>query len=408
MLIGMAHPSFMTPGGAEILAARHAEYLRASGHDVRLVTAAFDAARWRHLSAVADIRVVGKRWTDGFGRPGSHPKLHRRVARQGAALDGARVVLAENFPGNIIAANVRGARRTVWYCNEPSRRLYAREGNPTLAARVTEPAGAHDEFLLDAARETFAKHDIALAASKKLKAERALDVASVAQLTRIIANSGFAAQVVQSVYGRAADAVIYPTVPILDSVPSRGSGGLDAAGLRVLVHSRLEKIKNIGMVMRAFHAFTIRHPGAHELHIVGQGPDEANLRALARTLQMESIVRFHGFLDQPTLESVYERCEVMALLPADEPFGMVFPEAAQRGLLLMGPDHGGPFEILDGGTLGWTLDIFSPEPLAEAFAEAWGLSAQEVTRRRERTAAACRDRFGPQATLPALLAELVD
>jgi glycosyltransferase involved in cell wall biosynthesis len=98
----------------------------------------------------------------------------------------------------------------------------------------------------------------------------------------------------------------------------------------------------------------------------------------------------------------------MALLPADEPFGMVYPEAAQRGLLLIGPDHGGPVEILDGGALGWTVDIFSPEPLAEAFAEAWRLPAHEVTRRRERAAAACHDRYGPHATLPALLAQLVD
>jgi glycosyltransferase involved in cell wall biosynthesis len=213
---------------------------------------------------------------------------------------------------------------------------------------------------------------------------------------------------VRSVYGRAADAIIHPTVPILGAVPSRGAGGLDSAGLRVLVHSRLEEMKNIALVMRGFHAFSTRHPGAHELHIVGQGPDEESLRTLARILQIDSVVHFYGFLDQPTLESVYARCEVMALLPADEPFGMVFPEAAQRGLLLMGPDHGGPFEILDGGSLGWALDIFSPEPLAEAFAEAWRLPAHEVARRRDRAATACRERYGPRATLPALLAELVD
>ena len=408
MLIGMAHPSFTTPGGAEILAARHAEYLRSAGHDIRLVTTAIDAERWQHLGAVADVRVVGKRWTDGIGMPGTHSKLYRRVARQGAALAGARVVLAENFPANIVAAAVRGAERIVWYCNEPSRRLYAREGSPTLAARAKQHPTEDDALLIAAARATFAKHDAALANSAKLQAERALDAAALPRLTRIIANSTFSAELVRRVYGRSADTIIHPTVPIVASVPPRGSAGLDSAGLRVLVHSRLEELKNIAMVMRGFHSFAKRHPGAHELHIVGQGPDEENLRTLARTLQIDTAVHFHGFLDQPTLESVYARCEVMALLPADEPFGMVFPEAAQRGLLLMGPDHGGPLEILDGGALGWTLDIFSPEPLAEAFAEAWALPADEVARRRERTATACRNRYGPQATLPVLLAELVD
>ena len=89
-------------------------------------------------------------------------------------------------------------------------------------------------------------------------------------------------------------------------------------------------------------------------------------------------------------------------------YDMVFPEAAQRGLLLIGPDHGGPLEILDGGALGWALDIFSPEPLADALAEASRLPAHEVARRRERAATACRDRYGPRATLPVLLAQLVE
>lgn len=408
MLIGMAHPSFTTPGGAEILAARHAEYLRGVGHDIRLVTTAFDADRWQHLGAVADVRVVGKRWTDGIGMPGSHPKLYRRVARQGAVLSGVQVVLAENFPANIVASTVRSAERIVWYCNEPSRRLYAREGSPTLAARAKQPASEDDALLVTAARATFAKHDAALASSAKLQAERALDAAAFPRLTRVIANSTFTAELVRRVYGRQPDAIIHPTVPILGAISARGSAGLDSSGLRVLVHSRLEELKNIATVIRGFHTFFRRHPGTHELHIVGQGPDEDNLRSLARTLQIDTVVHFHGFLDQPTLESVYARCEVMALLPADEPFGMVFPEAAQRGLLLMGPDHGGPLEILDGGALGWTLDIFSPEPLADAFAEAWRLPAHEVARRRERAATACRERYGPRATLPALLAELVD
>src|SRR3954467_15547098 len=184
MLIGMVHPVFTTPGGAEILAARHAEYLHQAGHEVRLVTTAFDATRWQHLGQVADVRVVGKRWTDGIGMPGSHPKLHRRVARQGAALNGVRVVLAENFPANIVAAAVRDAQRVVWYCNEPSRRLYAREGSPTLAARAKEPATEDDASLICAARETFAKYDAALAKSAKLKAERALDAAALPRLTR--------------------------------------------------------------------------------------------------------------------------------------------------------------------------------------------------------------------------------
>lgn len=407
MLIGMAHPAFTTPGGAEILAARHAQYLHRSGHSIRLVTTAFDPTLWADLEAIADVRVAGKRWFDHIGMPGTYPKVRRRTARQGATLRGATLVLAENFPANIVAADVPGAQRTVWYCNEPSRRLYPRDTNPNIATRVAAADGHSEIRLLATAREQFRRHDAALARPGLLRVERALDAASTTRITRIIGNSCYVAGIIQRVYGRRADAVIYPTVPTVNDPPRR-SGRLDPAGLRVLVHSRLEPMKNIDTVLRAFHDFSTTLAGAHELHVVGDGQERESLRWLAVSLGIGPSVHFHGYLQQADLEAVYARCEVMALLPADEPFGMVFPEAAQRGLLLMGPDHGGPLEILEGGALGWSLDIFSPAPLAEAFAEAWRLPAAEVDRRRERTATACRTRYSPEATLPSLLKELVE
>lgn len=399
----MAHPSFATTGGAELLAARHAEYLRSMGHDVRLVTTAIDPQRWPQLANV-DVRVVGKRWTDHLGLPGDFPRLRRRAARQAAQLRGADVVLAENFPGNVAAAEAVGVARSVWYCNEPSRRLYARETFPTLAARVDATRAAQDTAVLTHARAMFARHARAIRPNGSIAAERMVDAAAVARLDVVIGDSGFAAELVRRVYGRPADAVVYPTVPLVDA--PRRTNGMDPAGLRVLVHGRLEVLKNIETVLLGFAAFRERHPGAHELHVVGRGPDAARLQEIAVQRGLAQAAHFHGFLDQLSLERLYARCDVMALLPLDEPFGMVFPEAAQRGLLLIGPDHGGPLEILDGGALGWAVDAFDPAPLADALAEAWGLPDHEASRRRERTAKACRDRYGPSATLPALLALL--
>ena len=80
---------------------------------------------------------------------------------------------------------------------------------------------------------------------------------------------------------------------------------------------------------------------------------------------------------------------------------MVFPEAAARGLLLIGPDHGGPLEILDDGRLGWCVDAFSPDALAQALSQVASLSDAEADRRRAAADQACRARFaatviGPQ------------
>ena len=74
------------------------------------------------------------------------------------------------------------------------------------------------------------------------------------------------------------------------------------------------------------------------------------------------------------------------------------------GLLLAGPDHGGPAEILDG--LGWTLPALSPEALCQALDQAWNLDEAELQRRRERADRACRQRYGEAAVLPLLLEAL--
>ena len=402
MNIGIVHPSFAAVGGAELLIARYGAHLRSLGHNIRLATTRLDGARWPLLSAEMDARVAGRHWADPIARPGRYRTQRHRAAKLAAELRGMEVVLAGNYPGNVAAADASDVGRRVWVCMEPARRLYPRETFPTLAARIASTSVRDDTRLLAHARRLFARH--AGAPGRGVAAERRMDSDAVTRLSSIVAISEFTADNVRRIYGRTPDAVIYPTVMPVDS--PRRNPGMDEAGLRVLVHSRLEWSKNIEMVLLAFASFRARCPGAHELHVVGSGREAGRLRDTARARGLGSTVRFHGFLDAPQLEALYARCEMMALLPADEPFGMVYPEAAMRGLLLAASDHGGPMEIVDGGSLGWALDIFSPEPLADAFAEAWRLPVTEVTRRRERAAAACRDRFGPDRTLGRMVAQV--
>jgi glycosyltransferase involved in cell wall biosynthesis len=100
------------------------------------------------------------------------------------------------------------------------------------------------------------------------------------------------------------------------------------------------------------------------------------------------------------VDAISASCDVFALLPFDEPFGMVFPEAAVRGLLLVGPDHGGPVEILDGGGLGFVADPFSPDSVADAFSRIHAMSDAEVDRRRMEASAACLSRFSEETIGP--------
>ena len=96
----------------------------------------------------------------------------------------------------------------------------------------------------------------------------------------------------------------------------------------------------------------------------------------------------------------------MALLTLDEPFGMVYPEAAAKGLLLVGPDHGGPLEILDGGRLGWVVDAFSPGSLAGPWSRCGAWTTPRWTAAARRADRACRARYGIEAVGPQLMALL--
>ncbi|HET6329283.1 MAG TPA: glycosyltransferase family 4 protein [Holophagaceae bacterium] len=243
-----------------------------------------------------------------------------------------------------------------------------------------------------------------LARKRSLYTRRQFDIAASRKLDSIFAISEFSRENAKAIYGRCNEEVVYPIVRFPESTRSRK--GLDRSGLKVLVHSRLELMKNIDTVMRGFRLFKERTcPGA-EMHIVGEGPEKSRLKHLAKDLLPEGGIMFHGYLPQEELQAVYGACDVFALLPLDEPFGMVFPEAAARGLSLIGPDHGGPLEILEGGKLGQVVDAFSPEAVLEAFKRIWGTGDEELERQREAADRACRNRFSAVAVLPALLRAL--
>jgi glycosyltransferase involved in cell wall biosynthesis len=116
-------------------------------------------------------------------------------------------------------------------------------------------------------------------------------------------------------------------------------------------------------------------------------------------LGLKEAVRFHGFLGDVELEALSACCDVFACVPLDEPFGMVFPEAMTRGLLVLGPNHGGPFEILDGGKLGEIVDPLDPEAIADGLARIGTLSNLDADARRSAAAASVRQRFSRRATL---------
>lgn len=401
MRIGLFHPALGKPGGAELLCVAQGQYLRRLGDAVSLITFEYDPQPWAQRVQGLEVRVAArKRWTDGLAWRPRLAKVRRRGARAIRLLGGLDAVLASNFPCSAMLADAPATLRRVWQCNEPPRGVHLRLANPVLSAR----SDAEGERAVDASTRHWHGQLASADRTDRLAALRAFDIEQVARLDHVYAISEFSRDNARRIYGRCADDPVYPIVRFPDGGRSRA--GLDRQRLGVLVHSRIETLKNIDTVIRGFAQFCAVSNDTH-LHVVGDGPARASLQALATELLPVSAFTFHGYLPDAELRRVYDACDVFALLPLDEPFGMVFPEAAAKGLLLIGPDHGGPLEIMDGGRLGWCVDAFSAEAVAQALSEAAGLSDAEADRRRAQADDACRARYAEAVVGPQLRRAIV-
>lgn len=403
--IAMFHPAFETPGGAETLCIEESEALRSAGDDVTLVTMRFDEPRWRGLVSGLPVVVtppLKSYWTDVFTGTTSEARRRHRYRRVARPLRGFDVVLAHNYPCNSLLGASGLPSRKVWQCNEPPRFLHFREANPAFLAWVESLSPEDGDEKARLAREKLAEQT---ARSRSLEAKARFDVEETSHLDHIYAISQFSRDNARRIYGRCGEEVVYPVVRF----PERGRArtGLDRTGLGVLVVSRLELPKNVDTVVRGFAAFWKSHPAAR-LHVIGDGPARGFLEDLARSLLPESAFAFHGYVPDERVREISDRCEVFALLPVDEPFGLVYPEAAARGLLLVGPDHGGPLEILDGGRLGRCVDAFEPAALASALREIATLSDTDADRLRAETDRACRARYERSVIAPQLRRIVLD
>lgn len=395
MHLDIFHPGFATFGGAEILLLAQARGLRNHGFEPRIASFDLDAQVWKDpLDGMPTLDIPKRAASDllfGLGRMG---KVNARFRRVASRLSDSPLILAHNFPASAMAGRLTSeGTRTVWYCHEPPRSLHPEAGSPLLQA-LSQRGNVPEELQAAVAghRDRVSQKNAALAAWER---------EGVSHLSAMVANSAFTGSVMQQIYGRC-DAVIPPMVPAPKG--PRSARGV-SRGLQILTQARLDHMKNVGTVIRGFAVHQRTHPDAR-LHVVGEGRDRAAHEALAKTLGISDHVRFHGHLSQSALEALRAEMHVFALVSVDEPFGMVFAEAALSGLLVVGPHQGGPVEILEGGELGALADPCAPQSVADALDRLAALSDAEAEALRARAAQACQDRYAPEVLLPRLAAVL--
>jgi glycosyltransferase involved in cell wall biosynthesis len=177
---------------------------------------------------------------------------------------------------------------------------------------------------------------------------RAWDVATAGRVHRYIANSAYVAGRIRRYYDRPAE-VIPPPVDT-DFYTPRDDSGADTPGAYDLVVSALAPYKRLDLVLEAYRGL------GRPLKIVGFGPEEKHLRAIA---PMEA--EFLGRVDDIALRDLYRGCRVV-LMPGIEDFGIVPLEAMACGRpAVVFAEGGGPESVIDGET-----GLFFREPTAAA------------------------------------------
>ncbi|MGH9408175.1 MAG: glycosyltransferase [Vicinamibacterales bacterium] len=174
------------------------------------------------------------------------------------------------------------------------------------------------------------------------------DAATSGRVDRYVANSHYVAARIGRYYNRGST-VVYPPVNTAFYRPDSAS----APESFFLVVSALVPYKRLDVAIRACAAV------GRPLTIVGRGPEERRLRAMAGPS-----VTFAGWLSDEEVRQLYRRSAAV-LMPGVEDFGMVPVEAQACGTPTVALARGGALEsVIDGAT-----GVLVHDTTVEAFAE---------------------------------------
>ncbi|MBN1224292.1 MAG: glycosyltransferase, partial [Candidatus Aminicenantes bacterium] len=135
-------------------------------------------------------------------------------------------------------------------------------------------------------------------------------------------------------------------------------------------------LKRLDLLVESF-----RHVKNKDLRavIIGEGPEEKNLRQKIAAYNLEKRIELIGKSDEKSVISHYARCRAVFFAPLREDYGFVTGEAfSSRKAVITAIDSGGPQELVKKSQAGYILPA-DPEKIAEkldAVAESESLAIQ--------------------------------
>ncbi len=221
-------------------------------------------------------------------------------------------------------------------------------------------------------------HGAEFALARRKKWVRPLLRSALVGSDKIICNSTHTANEVKGISGCESAVVPYGT-----TVLGRPSPLPRNEVSRILFTGRLIQRKGVEYLIRAMPEILKSRKAV--LEITGGGDQKATLEALAKSLNLGDAVKFHGFVDQDTLDSLYAACDVY-INPSviddngdTEGLGVGPIEAFCHGRPVVACGVGGITDVVKHNHTGLLVPEKNPSALSHAILEILGDPARAET-----------------------------
>lgn len=141
---------------------------------------------------------------------------------------------------------------------------------------------------------------------------------------------------------------IYNNLPSYISIRETAKEFDDSQPVTIGVVSRLEPIKGMDLVVKAFDEVHRVYPNT-KLLVVGDGSLRGSMESEVKDAVLEDSVEFAGRQPQNMLESYYDRIEILLMPSRSEGFGLTAVEGMARGCVPVVSDTGGLPEVVRNG-----------------------------------------------------------
>jgi glycosyltransferase involved in cell wall biosynthesis len=223
--------------------------------------------------------------------------------------------------------------------------------------------------------------------------QRPLYLIALRRCARFVAPSRFMARILTEEAAPGLIEQIYNGINLPEHQPA-------VSNRRLLFVGRLEAVKGVDVLLRAFERIRRAHPDA-ELVIIGDGEQRGELEQLADELGASDAVRFRGWIGDGEVRSALASSTVL-VIPSVWPENLptVALEAIGVGRAIVASRVGGMAELVEEGRTGLLTEPYDVGALAGALDTLLG--DPDLARRMGEAAHSRRARFSDESFVPAV------